>query len=120
MSATPVAAFDLLRIHFDVRCWTLDVGRSTLTIASRHAILVPKVQEDSMRTRRLGGREPDFAQFLKVLKRDGRPSHLPFYEHLASPGFLEERTGKPVSRMRPGDPAYWPTVVDFWLGMGYD
>lgn len=73
-----------------------------------------------MRKNTLGGRQPDFTQFLKVLTRQGRPSHLPFYEHVASPEFLDERTGKPVSRMRPGDPEYWPTVVDFWLGMGYD
>lgn len=65
-------------------------------------------------------REPDFSQFLKVLTRSGRPDHLPFYEHIASPGFIARRTGLPFDKMGPGDPRYWPTYVDFWLGMGYD
>lgn len=65
-------------------------------------------------------REPDFEQFLKVLRRQGRPDHLPFYEHIASPGFISRRTGVPFDRMSPEDPAYWRTYVDFWLGMGYD
>jgi uroporphyrinogen decarboxylase len=74
----------------------------------------------AMKTKSFGGRQPDFSQFLKVLKREGRPSHLPFYEHVASPGFIAERTGKPFTKMQVGDPGYWPTVVEFWLGMGYD
>jgi uroporphyrinogen decarboxylase len=65
-------------------------------------------------------RGPDFEQFLKVLWRRGRPSHLPFYEHIASPGFISRRMGVPFDRMSPDDPAYWRTYVDFWLGMGYD
>ena len=65
-------------------------------------------------------REPDFQQFLKVLTRSSRPDHLPFYEHIASPGFIARRTGMPFDKMGPGDERYWPTYVDFWLGMGYD
>ncbi len=68
----------------------------------------------------LGKREPDFEQFLKVLWRKGRPDHLPFYEHIASPGFIAERTGTDFERMSQDDEAYWRTYVDFWLGMGYD
>jgi uroporphyrinogen decarboxylase len=71
-------------------------------------------------TRSLRIREPDFDQFLKALWRRGRPDHLPFYEHLASPGFIAQRTGKPFDRMGWDDPDYWPTYVDFWLGMGFD
>jgi len=63
---------------------------------------------------------PDFEQFLKVLRRSGKPSHLPFYEHIASPGFIARRTGTDFQRMRPDDPAYWRTYVDFWLGLGFD
>ena len=32
-------------------------------------------------------RDSDFSQFLKVVKRRGKPAHLPFYEHIASEGF---------------------------------
>ncbi|MBW7866567.1 MAG: uroporphyrinogen-III decarboxylase-like protein [Candidatus Hydrogenedentes bacterium] len=65
-------------------------------------------------------REPDFSQFLRAVTRTERPAHLPFYEHIASPGFIARRTGVPFDRMGPDDPGYWETVVDFWLGMGYD
>jgi len=73
-----------------------------------------------MHTQAIGGRQPDFDQFLKVLRRQGRPSHLPFYEHIASGEFIDARTGKAFSRMGAEDPNRWPTFVEFWLGMGYD
>lgn len=63
---------------------------------------------------------PDYTQFLKVLRRAGRPDHLPFYEHLASPGFVARRMGVDFGALSRQDPAYWRTYVDFWLGMGYD
>lgn len=65
-------------------------------------------------------RQPDFAQFLKVLTRSDRPEHLPFYEHIASPGFIAKRTGTDFDRMVPSDPEYWRIYVDFWIGMGFD
>lgn len=65
-------------------------------------------------------REPDFAQFLKVLRRQGTPDHLPCYEHIASSGFIARRTGTEFDRMTPDAPGYWQIYVDFWLGMGYD
>jgi uroporphyrinogen decarboxylase len=65
-------------------------------------------------------RKPDYTQFLKAVTRSGKPSHLPFYEHFASSGFIARRTGKPFDRMSWDDPALWPTYVDFWLGMGFD
>lgn len=64
--------------------------------------------------------ERDFSEFLKVLRRRGRPRYLPFYEHLASPGFIAWRTGTPFDRLDVHDPDYWPIYVDFWLGMGFD
>jgi len=62
--------------------------------------------------------QPDFTQFLKVLQRDGRPNHLPFYEHLASPGFIATRLGRALPSW--GSREYWQCIVDFWLGMGFD
>ena len=63
---------------------------------------------------------PDFSQFLLALRRSGKPAHLPFYEHLASPGFIARRTGTSFDKMGPRDAGYWEIYVDFWLGMGYD
>ncbi len=65
-------------------------------------------------------RTPDFGQFLRVLKREGKPDHLPFYEHLASSGFIARRTETQFDRMSVDDVGYWPIYVDFWLGMGFD
>lgn len=61
---------------------------------------------------------PDFEQFLKVLTRSGRPTHLPFYEHLASPGFIADRLG--VDYAQATGVERWRLYVDFWLGMGFD
>ncbi len=65
-------------------------------------------------------RQPDYTQFLKVLWRRGKPDHLPFYEHYASPGFIARRTGTHFDKMTPEDENYWRIYVDFWLGMGFD
>jgi uroporphyrinogen decarboxylase len=65
-------------------------------------------------------RRADFSQFLKVLKREGRPAYLPFYEHVASSGFIARRTGTNFDQLKQGDPGFWEIYVDFWLGMGYD
>ncbi|OFX13092.1 MAG: hypothetical protein A2Z18_02115 [Armatimonadetes bacterium RBG_16_58_9] len=64
-------------------------------------------------------RKPDFEQFLKVLKREGKPTHLPFYEHYVSPGFIERRMGVELD-LHGDERAYWRAYVDFWMGMGYD
>jgi uroporphyrinogen decarboxylase len=65
-------------------------------------------------------REPDFEQFERVLRRQKRPDRLSFYEHVASPGFIEQRTGLPFAQIEGQDELYWKTYVEFWLGMGYD
>ena len=65
-------------------------------------------------------RQPDYTQFLKILRRKEKPSHLPFYEHLASPGFIARQTGRPFDRMNPNEDEYWRVYVDFWMSMGYD
>lgn len=65
-------------------------------------------------------RECSFEEFLKVVTRKGKPRYLPFYEHVASPGFIARRTETEFDRMGYQDPDYWKIYVDFWLGMGYD
>lgn len=62
----------------------------------------------------------DFSQFLKVLRREGRPAYLPFYEHIASPGFVAKRTATKFDLMSPADEGYWDIYVKFWLDMGFD
>ena len=63
---------------------------------------------------------PDFSQFLKILRRQGKPDHLPFYEHIASLPFLDRRLGVPVSKMDLNTMEFWRHYVDFWIGMGFD
>jgi len=65
-------------------------------------------------------RERDFGEFLKVLRRRGRPKYLPFYEHIASSGFVANFTQTAFDRMSRDDPGYWKIYVDFWMNMGYD
>jgi len=65
-------------------------------------------------------RKPDFRQFIKVLKREGKPDYLPFYEHIASSGFIARRTETKFDKMSIDDAAYWKIYVDFWLGMAFD
>ncbi len=62
----------------------------------------------------------NFDEFLKVLRRQGRPAYLPFYEHIASPTFIANRTGTRFDDMSQSDPGYWEIYVSFWLGMGFD
>ena len=65
-------------------------------------------------------RQPDYQQFLRVLERRQRPTHLPFYEHIASPSFISQSTGKPFGfpGQKPQD--YWATYVEFWVNLGFD
>ncbi len=65
-------------------------------------------------------REPDFEQFLRVLERKKPPERLPFYEHLASSGFIATQTGTAFDRMAPADPGFWEIYTAFWMSMGYD
>jgi uroporphyrinogen decarboxylase len=65
-------------------------------------------------------RTPDFEQFLRVLQRKERPKHLPFYEHLASSGFIARRTETRFDEWEMGEGPYWDVYVDFWMGMGFD
>ncbi len=65
-------------------------------------------------------RKPDFEQFLKVLRREGTPSYLPFYEHIASPGFIARRTETDYDQMPQDSDRAIETYVEFWLGMGFD
>jgi uroporphyrinogen decarboxylase len=62
--------------------------------------------------------QPDFEQFRKALTRVGTPTHLPFYEHIASGGFINHRLGVDLDRLAGRD--YWQLIVEFWLGLGFD
>ena len=64
-------------------------------------------------------RQPDFDQFLKILKRQGKPDHLPFYEHVANPAFISRRLGLDITALR-GKKEYWHRFTDFWLSLGFD
>jgi len=70
--------------------------------------------------RLLRRREPDFDQFVKVLRRRGVPDHLPLYEHIASEGFIARFTNTPFDKLTPADPDYWRIYVRFWLELGFD
>ncbi|MBO4548909.1 MAG: hypothetical protein J5758_06805, partial [Abditibacteriota bacterium] len=61
-------------------------------------------------------RTPCFEEFEKTLKRTGRPDHICFYEHLASPGFMAEAQKLMGIDLSNGYKAY----VDFWIGCGFD
>jgi uroporphyrinogen decarboxylase len=63
-------------------------------------------------------RDRDFNQFLKVLRRDGRPDYLPFYEHVANQIFISNRMETDISKLKGKD--FWRCYVDFWLSMGFD
>lgn len=65
-------------------------------------------------------RKADYEQFVRVLRRDTRPAHLPFYEHFASPGFIARRTGTDYDTLPFDMDRSWRIVVDFWVGMGFD
>lgn len=65
-------------------------------------------------------RQHDFEQFLRVLLRKERPTHLPFYEHIASPEFIAERTNADFLKMSPANKEYWQVFVEFWSGLGFD
>ncbi len=73
-----------------------------------------------METNTILTRERDFSEFLKILTRTGTPAYLPFYEHVASSGFIARRTQTPFDHMTEQDEGYWDIYVGFWLGMGFD
>ena len=62
-------------------------------------------------------RETDFGELLKVLRREGAPRYLPFYEHFASGGFMASRI--PEMAEAKGR-RHWELYAEFYLGMGYD
>jgi uroporphyrinogen decarboxylase len=65
-------------------------------------------------------RQPDYRQFLRALARRQRPTHLPFYEHLATGSFIASATGKPFGAPGQDAKSYWSTYVEFWVNMGFD
>lgn len=62
-------------------------------------------------------RDVHFDECLKVLRREGQPAYLPFYEHFASPGFMRERIPE-LAEAEGG--RFWELYAEFYLGLGYD
>jgi len=65
-------------------------------------------------------KEHDFEQFLKVLRRDGKPDYLPFYEHIASPEFMATRMEITSDQVNWSDDRFLRRYVDFWVDLGFD
>jgi hypothetical protein len=63
-------------------------------------------------------RDVHFDEFLKVLKREGTPRYLSFYEHFATNAFMEARL--PAMKDARGTPRYWELYAEFYLSLGYD
>ena len=61
-------------------------------------------------------RTADFLQFEKALKRTGKPDHIIFYEHIASPGFMAE--AQKIMGIDTSNP--YKAYVDFWINCGFD
>jgi uroporphyrinogen decarboxylase len=65
-------------------------------------------------------RQPDYRQFLRALGRKQRPTHLPFYEHIANGSFITAATGKPFGVAGQDPKSFWSTYVEFWVNLGFD
>ena len=66
-------------------------------------------------------RETHFDQFLKVLRREGTPAYLPFYEHFANDGFMASRIPEMAEAREQGDrELYYKLYAEFYLSLGYD
>jgi uroporphyrinogen decarboxylase len=63
-------------------------------------------------------RDVHFDEFLKVLRRQGVPRYLPFYEHFATGKFMAARL--PEMAAAKGTPRYWQLYAEFYLSLGYD
>ena len=66
-------------------------------------------------------RDARFDEFLKVLRREGSPAYLPFYEHFASPGFMASRVPEMAEvTARDDQERYYKLYAEFYLSLGYD
>ena len=70
------------------------------------------------------GSSPDFGRMERVLRRQGEPDRIPFYEHLADPEIMEAITGLPMARypldVREGKEAYAKGLSQFYYQLGFD
>ncbi|HBQ63433.1 MAG TPA: hypothetical protein DD727_00600 [Clostridiales bacterium] len=63
-------------------------------------------------------KEVHYSNFIKAVTRKGKPDYLPFYEHVASGGFMDARR-----KSAPGFTVSDDNLekyVDTWVGMGFD
>lgn len=73
--------------------------------------------------------EPRFDRLLKVLRSEGEPDRIPFFELFADPEIIEAVLAKPVPRVAAPEPlplteeelaAYCDRLIEFSLVLGYD
>jgi len=68
--------------------------------------------------------EPDFSRLLKVLRREGVPDRVPFFELLADPPVISAILGESLPDIRSKDHEIVRQAIDkdlkFWLNLGYD
>jgi len=67
---------------------------------------------------------PDIDRLLKVLRREGEPDRVPFYEHFADQEFVEAVTGTSFPKVDapqgPGSSSYFEVLVEFYTRLGFD
>ena len=70
--------------------------------------------------------QPDFGRFEKVLRRQGEPDRVPFYELYSN---IQDEVLTAIGKLHPEDPdmspeerekSHWQRHVDYMLALGYD
>jgi len=68
--------------------------------------------------------KPNFNRLLKILRREGEPDRVPFYEHLVDPLIIEAVIGEPVPahsvKSRASKETYINYMIKFFQTLGYD
>ncbi|MCX8170698.1 MAG: hypothetical protein N3E47_01820, partial [Candidatus Bathyarchaeota archaeon] len=70
-------------------------------------------------------RKPDYRRLLTVLRREGEPDKVPFYEHFVDREVMELILGEPIPALSPDLSAdlkekYILALIKFYRKLGYD
>jgi len=67
-------------------------------------------------------RKPDYRRLLTVLRREGEPDRIPFYEHFVNKEVVEAILGErlPPPTSRESEVKYLTALVKFYRKLGYD